>query len=220
MVMTGSDMKDSLTRGEALMGLVPPLRCGSSRIFIVYIDGKGNPAIGAFFLERRMDQLIVGCGYLGRRVAALGSAAGNRVFATTRSDRRAAELRGQGIVPLVCDVLAPQSLKVLPAVDTVVYSVGFDRAAGAPLRQVYVTGLGNVLAVLPEPRRLVYVSSTGVYGQCQGEDVDEDAATEPQEESGRAVLEAEHLLRQQLPQAVRLRFAGIYGPGRLLRRQA
>ena len=66
----------------------------------------------------------------------------------------------------------------------------------------------------------MYVSSTGVYGQCHGEEVDEESATEPVEESGRVVLEAERLLHQQLPEAVILRFAGIYGPGRLLRRQA
>jgi nucleoside-diphosphate-sugar epimerase len=66
----------------------------------------------------------------------------------------------------------------------------------------------------------LHVSSTGVYGQCDGEEVDETAATEPQEESGRVVLEAEGVLRRRLPAALVLRFAGIYGPGRLLREQA
>lgn len=89
------------------------------------------------------------------------------------------------------------------------------------MHRVYVDGLANVLAALPQPApRFVYVSSTSVYGQTDGEDVDERATTEPQEESGKVVLEAERLLRARLPSAVILRFAGIYGPGRLMRGQA
>jgi nucleoside-diphosphate-sugar epimerase len=167
-----------------------------------------------------MTRLIIGCGYLGRRVASLWRARDERVFATTRSPGRAEELRQLGVEPVVGDVLDPDRLRGLPAADTVVFSVGFDRSAGRPMRDVYVGGLGNVLAALPPPGRFVYVSSTGVYGHSGGEEVDEDAATEPAEESGRVVLEAERLLRQRLPAAVVLRFAGIYGPGRLLRRQA
>ncbi len=167
-----------------------------------------------------MDKLIIGCGYLGRRVAALWQAQGHRVRATTRSHTRAEEFRQAGLDPLLCDVLDPATLHDLPAADTVLYCVGFDRAAGKSMSEVYVRGLGNVLAALPAPGRFLYVSSTGVYGQCGGEEVDETAATEPVEESGRIVLEAERLLRARLPEAIILRFAGIYGPGRLLRRQA
>ncbi|MFN4258591.1 MAG: SDR family oxidoreductase [Gemmataceae bacterium] len=167
-----------------------------------------------------MSYLIIGCGYLGRRVAARWLAQGGQVYAVTRHLHRAEELRQQGITPLVGDVLTPTSLAALPAVDVVLYSVGFDRQAGPSMRDVYVTGLGNVLHALPRPQQLVYISSTGVYGQCQGEDVTEGAATEPIEESGQIVLEAENRLRQQLPEAVILRFSGIYGPGRLIRSQA
>ena len=167
-----------------------------------------------------MDRLIIGAGYLGRRVLARWRAQGDRVLATTRSPKRAAELRSLGAEPVLCDVLDPGSLTSLPAATTVLYCVGFDRGAGRSMRDVYVGGLGNVLERLPRPERFLYVSSTGVYGQSGGEEVDEEAATEPEEESGRVVLEAERLLRSRLPGAVVLRFAGIYGPGRLLRRQA
>ena len=164
-----------------------------------------------------MDKLIVGCGYLGRRVAALWRAQGHPVLATTRG--RAEELRALGVEPVVCDLVAGTGLDALPAAATVVYSVGFDRS-GVSMRDVYVRGLANVLDRLPPPARFVYVSSTGVYGQTGGEEVDESAPTEPAEESGRVVLEAERLLRERLPGAVVLRFAGIYGPGRVIRRQA
>jgi nucleoside-diphosphate-sugar epimerase len=167
-----------------------------------------------------MDKLIVGCGYLGRRVAALWQQQGHRVFATTRSFARAEEFRTLGLEPLVCDVLDPDSLRALPAVATVLYCVGLDRSTGQSMREVYVNGLANVLAALPPPGRFIHVSSTSVYGQDKGEEVDEDAATEPAEESGKIVLEAEQLLRRHMPGVTILRFAGIYGPGRLLRRQA
>jgi nucleoside-diphosphate-sugar epimerase len=73
---------------------------------------------------------------------------------------------------------------------------------------------------LPTPKRFIYISSSSVYGQSDGGWVDESSATEPQEESGRIVFAAEEVLRSQLPSAIILRFAGIYGPGRLLRRNA
>ena len=163
------------------------------------------------------DALIVGCGYLGRRVAARWVAAGRRVAALTR--RNAAPLSKLGVEPVVGDVLDPATLRNLPPARTVLYAVGMDRTAGRSMRDVYIGGLGHVLNTLPPPGRFVYVSSTGVYGQTGGEWVDESAPTVPTEGAGRVVLEAEGLLRARLPAAVVLRFAGIYGPDRLLRKQ-
>ena len=162
------------------------------------------------------DCLVIGCGYLGRRVLPLWK--DRRVFALTRRAEGAAELTTLGAEPVLGDVLRPESLHALPTVDTVLYAVGFDRASGATMRQVYVDGLANVLAHLPTPRRFLYVSSSSVYGQSDGGWVDEASPTEPLEESGRIVLEAERTLHAALPDAVVLRFSGIYGPGRLLRR--
>ena len=85
------------------------------------------------------------------------------------------------------------------------------------MRRVYVEGLGNALAALPGGPRIVHVSSTSVYGQADGGEVDERSPTHPLEESGRVVLEAEALIRSRRPGAIVARFAGIYGPGRLLR---
>lgn len=163
------------------------------------------------------DALIFGCGYLGRRVASRWIAAGRRVFALTR--RNADALAALGLHPIVGDVHDPVGLQALPRVGTVLYAVGMDRSAGRTMREVYVEGLGRVLDALPAPERFLHVSSTGVYGQSQGEWVDEGSPTEPGEEAGRVVLEAERLLRTKLPAAIVLRFAGIYGPDRLLRKQ-
>lgn len=165
-----------------------------------------------------MAKLILGCGYLGQRVAALWQTQGARVVAATRQTATAEAFRLRGWSPLVCDVLRPETLTQLPRVSTVLYCVGLDRSAGQSMRDVYVTGLAHVLDYLPSPERFLYISSTSVYGQCDGEWVDETAVTEPTDESGRVVREAEQLLQQRLPQAVILRFAGIYGPGRLMLR--
>lgn len=168
-------------------------------------------------LDVARPNLIVGCGYLGRRVAARWVAQGRRVVALTR--RNAGALAALGVEPAVGDVLDPHSLRGLPAAATVLYAVGLDRSAGKSMREVYVEGLRNVLDTLPACDRFVYVSSTSVYGQSDGGWVTEESPTEPAEDSGRVVLDAERLLRSRRPDAVVLRFAGIYGPGRLLRKQ-
>ena len=161
--------------------------------------------------------LIIGCGYLGRVVAERWLAAGHRVAALTRG--RADELQSLGVEPIVGDVTEAATLH-LPPVTTVLYAVGLDRSAGRPMRDVYVGGLTNVLAALPRPAHVLYVSSTSVYGQTDGSLVDESSPTEPMEENGQIVLECERLLRETLPSAIVLRFAGIYGPGRVIRRTA
>lgn len=168
-------------------------------------------------LRAEPPNLIFGCGYLGRRVAARWLAEGKRVAALTR--RNTGALRAAGIEPITGDVLDRDSLRSLPAAATALYAVGFDRSANKPMRDVYVRGLANVLDTLPPCSRFVYVSSTSVYGQTDGSSVSEDSATEPAEESGRVILEAEQLLRAKKPDAIILRFAGIYGPDRLLRKQ-
>ena len=169
-----------------------------------------------------MNRLVIGCGYLGRRVAALWRAAGDRVFVTTRCEDQAARFRAEGFEPIRCDVLEPDGLRKLPTADTVLYAIGFDRSSGATMRTIYVEGLANVLSVAhasgSDWGRLIYVSSSSVYGQTDGGWVHEDSPTEPSEEAGRVVLDAERTLNAS--RAIILRFGGIYGPGRLLRRAA
>jgi nucleoside-diphosphate-sugar epimerase len=172
-----------------------------------------------------VSTLIVGCGYLGHRVGARLRDRGEQVHGTIRSPNRAEEIAGQGIEPVVADVLDLDSLRGLPATERVFYCVGFDRSAGATMRTVYVDGLQNVLDSLPRSvSRFVYASSSGVYGQTDGEWVDENSTTRPQHESGKVCLEAEQLVRvwadsrASSVSAVILRYVGLYGPGRVVRR--
>lgn len=167
--------------------------------------------------------LIVGCGYLGRRAAGAWLAEGRTVAAVTRSTENAEELQSAGIEPLIGDVTNAGTLNELPAAGTLLYAVGFDRNAGPSMREVYVEGLRNVLSQMAgRVGRLIYISSTSVYGQNAGEFVDEESPCEPARENGRICLEAENVVREfgrtdQCRVNV-LRLAGIYGPGRLLRR--
>jgi len=167
-----------------------------------------------------MRALIVGCGYLGRRVAATWRAAGVEVSALTRSHENAIVLSQLGIHPVVGDVLLPPTLQALPAADIGLYAVGYDRRSAASKHDVYVRGVTNVLEQIgTRVGRLIYISSTSIYGQDAGEWTDETSETCPATEDGRVVLAAEKAVRQACPRSVSvLRLSGIYGPGRLLRR--
>jgi len=166
-------------------------------------------------------KLIIGCGYLGRRVARRWIDQGHTVFALTRSTERAAEFQASGIAPIVGDVTDPSSLAVIPDVETVLYAVGLDRASGKSMHEVYFGGLENVLnRVAGKVDRFLYISSTSVYGQNDGEWVDESSECRPDSENGQVCLEAEQLLQSRITAANILRLAGIYGPGRLVARVA
>jgi len=167
----------------------------------------------------RSSRLIIGCGYLGRRAARRWVAQGDLVFALTRSEANAADLRAVGVTPLLGDVLDPASLRSLPKTDMMLYAVGLDRKSGRSQQEVYVDGLGSVLSALSASRpRIIYISSTSVYGQSAGEWVDEASECNPISPGGKVCLAAEELLRREAPEAQILRLAGIYGPGRLIAR--
>ena len=165
--------------------------------------------------------LIVGCGYLGSRIGRHLANRGEQVFGTARKPGSIPA----GIAPLVADVLDPASLTQLPKVDRIIYCVGFDRSAGIPMRTVYVDGLANLLDARGSGiKRLLYVSSTGVYGQIDGEWVDEDSPAEPTTESGWVCLDAEQTVRRMAERSgfelVIIRYSGLYGPERMIGRDA
>ena len=166
-------------------------------------------------------KLIVGCGYLGLRVARRWIAGGHAVAGMVRSSAGAASLACEAVRPIVADVTQPSTLCNLPAPDTLLYAVGYDPAGGTSRSALYVDGLRAVLdAVSPEVRRVILISSTGVYAEQAGGWVDESSPCGPSRESGRALLAAEQVLAAHRLGAVGivLRLAGIYGPGRLPRR--
>ena len=163
-------------------------------------------------------RLIVGCGYLGEQLAARWRTGGSRVWGVVRTPARVTRLAAAGVEAIIADVASTEPLPPLPEVDTVVWSVGFDRSAGHGYRDVHVEGLSRLLEALPGRPRVILVSSTGVWGRLDGQVVDEETPPHPDREAGRVLLEAEALLRgHRLGPGTALRLAGIYGPGRLPR---
>ena len=160
--------------------------------------------------------LIIGCGYLGEALAPLLKKAGFEVLATTRGGAgRAERLMQIGATPVVFDASKP---KALPGADCVISAMAVDRSSGQGMREVHVDGLTAAMRAFPADEvPWLHVSSTSVYGQEDGSWVDEDAPCQPTDTNGEIVLEAEQTLRRQRPDASILRFAGIYGPGRLMR---
>lgn len=165
-----------------------------------------------------MSKLIIGCGFLGERVLRLWCETGEQIHILSRLPRRAEELAARGLHPIVGDVCDPQSLANLPAVDTALFAVGYDRRSQHSIHEVYAEGLANVLAALPEETgRVIYISSTGVYGPANGDWVDENTPPNPQRDGGKASLAAEQVLASHSigKRSLILRLAGIYGPGRI-----
>ncbi|HKY89951.1 MAG TPA: SDR family oxidoreductase [Nevskiaceae bacterium] len=154
--------------------------------------------------------IIVGCGDLGRRVA-LRLPAGT-VRAIVRGESSAQALREAAIDARAFD---------LDATDVPI-DAGADVFWFAPPPETGTTDprLRRWCAARTSaPRRLVYVSTSGVYGDCAGAWIDEDAPLQPRTDRGRRRLDAERALqdlaRARGTEVVVLRVPGIYGPGRL-----
>lgn len=163
--------------------------------------------------------LIVGCGYLGKRVAQRLLADGWEVFATTRKASRAKELSAVGAKPVVVDWTDRRSLRSLPAHDRILVAVAYDPHSSVSRYDSQVGGFRNLLQATDPAADLCYISTTGVYHQADGRWVDETSPCRPPREAGRVHLEAEQLLSRYRPRAdwTVLRLAGIYGPQRVPR---
>lgn len=100
---------------------------------------------------------------------------------------------------------------VLTLTPTEFTDKGYEEGYVQPLK-----ALKQSLAEQPDDYKplVIFVSSTSVYGQKNGEEVDEQSPTEPDKFTGKRVLEAEQLLRESACQPLIVRFSGIYGPGR------
>lgn len=153
--------------------------------------------------------LIAGCGDLGIRLA-------GRLDEDWQVHglRRNTEALPESIVGEPADLAEPDSLaRVAGDWDAVVYQATPDQYDEAGYRAAYFQGLVNLFKQV-SARRLIFVSSTAVYGQDEGQWVDEASETRPARFNGRVLLEAEALAADSAPESVVVRFSGIYGPGR------
>jgi nucleoside-diphosphate-sugar epimerase len=160
-----------------------------------------------------VNLLLVGCGDLGTELGLRAVAAGHRVHGL----RRRAELLPGDLLPIAADLDAP--LPALPGdVEVVVFTTAADGRTVDAYRRAYLTGPQRVLDGLERagatPARVVVVSSTAVYGVDDGSDVDEETPVSPRTATGDVLVEAEQALWDRRLDAVVLRLAGLYGPGR------
>ncbi len=165
----------------------------------------------------KLTILIIGCGDIGINLGRELLDEGHQVIGLRRNVEA---LKGTGIKPLKLDLndLEDANAASLPHADYVVYTVSADRFEESAYQSAYPDGLKNVLKVMEQhkkpPRRIFFVSSTSVYGQQEGEAVNEESPTESTSFSGNLMCDAEQaLINHTLPGTV-IRFSGIYGPGR------
>lgn len=160
--------------------------------------------------------LIVGCGDVGSRLATQLLDKGWQVYGLRRSiDRLPA-----GVIGVAGDLFNEACPADWPTgqIDYLVYSTAATEHDEAGYQAAYVEGLKHTLSWLKQhnqqPKRLLFVSSSGVYVQQDGEWVDETSPAQSTNYSGRIMLDAEQVaLSSGVPASV-VRLTGIYGPGR------
>lgn len=159
--------------------------------------------------------LIVGCGDIGQRVLRLRPP-GLKVFALTSSPARVPALRALGAVPLLGNLDDAGSLRRLAGLADWVLHLAPPQASGSADRRTQA--LLAALARRAAPERLVYASTTGVYGDCAGARFDETRAVAPATDRARRRVDAEQQLRrfgrQTGCRVSLLRVPGIYAPDR------
>lgn len=158
--------------------------------------------------------LLAGCGDVGIRTGLLLAAQGRKVYGL----RRSSGALPPSLQPLSGDLTDPASLGRLPDdIADVVFLPAPGQRDEAAYRGLFLDGLRHLLGALDGAsrlHRLLFVSSSAVYGEHGGAWVDEDSPCRPLAFNGRLLLQAEQWLQQALPQAVVARCSGIYGPGR------
>jgi nucleoside-diphosphate-sugar epimerase len=165
--------------------------------------------------------LIAGCGDLGLRVAQLLAIENSTNWSWGL--RRQPNLDSTHDIPsftwIAADLTQPDTLRDLPKdITHVLYTAAPNARTEADYRAVYREGLERlVLAVAaPSLQRVLFVSSTAVYGAHGAQWIDEDTPTAPKSFNGQVLLETEQWLYKQNTQfeTLSLRLSGIYGPGR------
>ncbi|MGM0526435.1 MAG: SDR family oxidoreductase, partial [Pseudomonadota bacterium] len=160
----------------------------------------------------------IGYGDIARRAARLLVAKGHRLSGLCRHpENKPAE---QGVELIAADAGNEQDLKavlhgheygaiIVTLTPSEYNQEGYRNGYVVPCRH-----LQQVINGLDYSPYVIYVSSTGVYGQREGEWIDEDSRTEPDSDSGRMLLQAERLIHDLPVPTTILRCSGIYGPGR------
>jgi len=164
-----------------------------------------------------MVSLFAGCGYVGRQVALCELADGGAVAAIVRTEKSAESLGHEGIDAFVAD-LENEFPEGISLCGRVLYWFAPPQPEDDQDRRLrYFIHCADQAG--QSPSRVVLISTTGVYGDCQGEWVAEDRALAPKTGRARRRVDAEQAMRGWcqalgIPMVV-LRVPGIYGAGKL-----
>jgi len=155
--------------------------------------------------------VVIGCGDIGTRLA-LGL---QRQAVQVYGLRRQVEKLPASIIAIRGDVTNPKTLQPLSKhqFDTAIITLTPGEYSEQRYQLIFAQGLANVLPWL-RTRHLIFVSSTSVYHQTDGQWVNEDSPTNPSRFNGQYLLRAEKLVRSTLADSTVVRFSGIYGPDR------
>ena len=161
--------------------------------------------------------LIIGCGDVGRRLAAVYRTEGHEVAGVVRSAESAEALRAAGVWPIRCD-LDGDDLPSLPSHGAALFYLAPPVDVGSD--DVRIERLLAHFELTGLPARFLYMSTTGVYGDCGGRWIDEGAPLNPSTHRAQRRIAAEGAVRdwcgtRGIPWMI-LRVPAIYGPGRLL----
>jgi nucleoside-diphosphate-sugar epimerase len=159
--------------------------------------------------------LIAGCGDIGSALGVRLHADGHELWGLRRSVRALPN----EIHALRADLTDPDTLDLLPeGLDAAIYIATPDDHDDAAYEATYVRGAENLIKALlagsQSIARLIFVSSTRVYAQSNGEWVDEESATIALNFSAERLLQGERLALASAIPALVVRFGGIYGAGR------
>jgi nucleoside-diphosphate-sugar epimerase len=165
---------------------------------------------------------ILGCGYVGLELGRQLTDAGHDVVGVRRSDAGLAAIEAAGFEAVRADLTDAKSLAAVPDADWVVYAASAGGRGIDAARTAYVDGLRTVVEAFgareSPPDRLVYTSSTGVYGDHDGDWVDESTTPDPATDRQRVLVEAERIALEETAangiDGTVVRFGGLYGPER------
>ena len=168
-----------------------------------------------------MRVAILGCGYVGLELGRQLSA-DHDVVGVRRSDSGVAAIESAGLEAVQADVTDPVDLEQVPDADAVVFAASSGGRGAEAAREIYVDGLRTTVKQFAArentPDRLVYTSSTGVYGDHDGDWVDEETPLDPTTEKTEVLAEAERIATELAGangiDGTVARFAGLYGPDR------
>lgn len=164
---------------------------------------------------------ILGCGYVGLELARQ-LRGDHDVVGVRRSPDGIDAIEATGATAIRADVTDSDGLASVPDVDALVFAASSGGRGAAAAERVYVEGLRTAIEAFGSrqspPERLVYTSSTGVYGDHDGAFVDEDTPLDPTTEKTQILVTAERIARELAPEygidGGVARFAGLYGPDR------